>query len=254
MALDRKVNNILSKQVEEKYHPDTVLEKKPCSLSREKLIVIGSSTGGTEALNKILSTLPSKGLPPIVIVQHIPKMFSSSLTARLDSNSQLQVFEINSKVQLQNDCVYVANGDSHALLSYKEGKYYVAPFEANRVSRHRPSVDILFRSANNISGKNTLAIILTGMGDDGMIGMKELFDNGAYTIAQDEQTCVVFGMPKKAIEIGAVREILPLQQIPKRIMDYASNKINLLKPKEPDINTPNILSATSEEKDSDKEN
>ena len=103
------------------------------------------------------------------------------------------------------------------------------------MSRHRPSVDVLFRSANNASGKNALAIILTGMGDDGMIGMKELFDNGAYTIAQDEASCVVFGMPKKAIEIGAVREILPLQKIAQRIVDYAHNRIRNTGKKEPEL-------------------
>ncbi len=236
MALQNqdKKNNILSKQIEQKYHPDTVLPKNPCTLSREKLIVIGSSTGGTEALSKIFAALPI-GLPPIVVVQHIPKLFSTSLVSRLDSNSKINVFEVNSKMQLHNDCAYIANGDAHVVLSYEAGKYHVAPLNANRVSRHKPSVDILFRSANNVSGKNTLAIILTGMGDDGMIGMKELFDNGAYTIAQDEASCVVFGMPKKAIEIGAIHEILPLQRIPSRIVDYAHNRINLIKTKEPEL-------------------
>lgn len=236
MALfhDKKTNSILSKQIEEKYHPDTILAKNPCTLSREKLIVIGSSTGGTEALNKIFSALPI-GLPPIVVVQHIPKMFSSSLATRLDSNSKISVFEVNSKVQLQPDSAYIANGGAHVVLSYEGGKYYATPFDERRINRHRPSVDILFRSANNVSGKNTLAVILTGMGDDGMIGMKELFDNGAYTIAQDEASCVVFGMPKKAIEIGAVREILPLQRIANRIVDYANNRIGFLKPKESEI-------------------
>lgn len=233
MALqkDDKKHNILSRQVEQKHHPDTVLPKSPCVLSRDKLVVIGSSTGGTEALNKIFSTLP-KGLPPIVVVQHIPKLFSASLVARLDAHSQINIFEVNEKTQLQNDCAYIANGDAHVVVSYEGGKYYATSLEANRVSRHRPSVDVLFRSANNAAGKNSLAIILTGMGDDGMIGMKELFDNGAYTIAQDEASCVVFGMPKKAIEIGAVREILPLQQISKRIVDYAQNKIRLIPKKQ----------------------
>lgn len=225
---DDRRNSILSNEVEQKHHPDTVLPKNPCTLAREKLVVIGSSTGGTEALNRIFSSLP-KGLPPIVVVQHIPKLFSSSLVARLDMHSQISVFEVTQKIQLHNDCAYIANGDTHIVVSYEYGKYYVAPFDANRVSRHKPSVDVLFRSANNVAGKNSLAIILTGMGDDGMIGMKELFDNGAYTIAQDEESCVVFGMPKKAIEIGAVREILPLQKIPQRIVDYAQGKIKLAK-------------------------
>ena len=235
MALQGKnTKNILNTQIEEKHKPDVILPKQPCTLSREKLIVIGGSTGGTEALNRIFSSL-EKGLPPIVVVQHIPKMFSGSLVARLDANSKINVYEVNSKVQLLNDCAYMANGDDHVVLSYEGGKYYATPIHGKRVSRHRPSVDVLFRSANNTSGRNTLAVILTGMGDDGSIGMKELFDNGAYTIAQDEDSCIVFGMPKKAIEAGAVREILPLTSIAKRIMDYANNKINL-KNNGPDIN------------------
>lgn len=229
-----KTTKMLKMPIEKKYHPDEILKKKPCNLSREKLVVIGSSTGGTEALNRIFSELP-ENLPPIVVVQHIPKMFSTSLVARLNANSKLNVFEVNAKMQLQHGCAYIANGDAHVVLSYEANKYYATPLVEKRISRHRPSVDILFRSANNTSGKNTLGIILTGMGDDGMIGMKELYDNGAYTIAQDEKSCVVFGMPKKAIEIGGVREILPLQKIANRIIDYAHNRIDMTKPKEPEI-------------------
>lgn len=210
--------------VEEKRHPDSLFPKNPCTKSRDKVVVIGSSTGGTEALHNIFSSLPT-GLPPIVVVQHIPKMFSSSLAARLDANSKLRVFEVTEKMLLKNDCVYIAKGDAHAIFKYESNKCYVAPLDAPRISRHRPSVDVLFRSANNILGRSILAIILTGMGDDGMIGMKELFDNGIYTIAQDKDSCVVFGMPKKAIEIGAVKEILPLDRIASRIVDYAHNRL-----------------------------
>ncbi|RDU73130.1 chemotaxis protein CheB [Helicobacter aurati] len=226
-------SNVLSKHIEEKHHPDTILPKKPCSHSRDKVVVIGSSTGGTDALYQIFSALPT-GLPPIVVVQHIPKMFSSSLVTRLNANSKLNIYEINEKMPLKQDCVYVANGDAHVIFKYEVNRCCVAPFEAQKISRHRPSVDILFRSANNTLGKNVLAIILTGMGDDGMIGMKELFDNGAYTIAQDKESCVVFGMPKKAIEAGAIKEILPLNQIAGRIVDYAHGKIFSCN-KEPEI-------------------
>lgn len=224
MAKDIK-NNILTKQIEKKHHPDEILAKEPCTIMREKLIVIGSSTGGTDALQKILSKLP-KGLPPIVIVQHIPGIFSSSLVSRLDASSSLDVFEVNSKIRLDNGCAYMANGDNHILLSYDNGKYSARPYDDIKISRHKPSVDILFRSANNISGRHTLAIILTGMGDDGSIGMKELFDNGAYTIAQNEESCVVFGMPKKAIEAGGVIEILPLDDISNRIIEYSKGSNN----------------------------
>ncbi|PAF45268.1 CheB methylesterase domain-containing protein [Helicobacter sp. 11S02629-2] len=209
--------------VEEKHHPDTVLPSKPAIAPKDKLIVIGSSTGGTEALNSIFSKLP-RGLPPIVVVQHIPKTFSASLVQRLNANSEMDVYEVTEKMVLQPSSVYVASGDCHVLIGIEAGKYIVKPFDERRISRHKPSVDILFRSANNVSGANTLAIILTGMGDDGSIGMKELFDNGAYTIAQDEKSCVVFGMPKKAIEAGAVREILPLDKIPARIVALSSKK------------------------------
>ena len=127
---------------------------------------------------------------------------------------------------LKNDCIYLAKGGTQIALGYENGKYSAHPIlDAPRISRHRPSVDILFRAANNIAGRNTLAIILTGMGDDGRIGIKELHDNGAKTIAQDEQTCVVFGMPKRAIEVGAVDEILPISKIADRIVKFAqSNK------------------------------
>ncbi|PAF50791.1 chemotaxis protein CheB [Helicobacter sp. 13S00401-1] len=209
--------------VEEKHHPDTILPSKPAFNPKDRLIVIGSSTGGTEALNTIFSKLP-RGLPPIIVVQHIPKTFSASLVQRLDANSALDVYEVTEKMVLQDSAVYVAAGDCHVLVGSEAGKCIVKPFEERRISRHKPSVDILFRSANNLSGPNTLAIILTGMGDDGSIGMKELFDNGAYTIAQDEKSCVVFGMPKKAIEAGAVREVLPLEKIPARIVELSSKK------------------------------
>ncbi|STQ86237.1 chemotaxis protein CheB [Helicobacter muridarum] len=215
---------ILSNQVEEKYHPDTVLPKKPSQQARDKVIVIGSSTGGTEALYQIFSALPT-GLPPIVVVQHIPKTFSSSLANRLNANSKLSICEVNNLMELKQDWAYIANGDSHAVFKYEGRKCYVMPLNAQKISRHRPSVDVLFRSANNVIGRSTLAIILTGMGDDGSIGMKELFDNGAYTIAQDESSCIVFGMPKKAIEAGAIKEVLPLSKIPNRIVDYANGKI-----------------------------
>lgn len=216
-------NNVLSKQIEEKHHPDELLRKDPCDMLREKLIVIGSSTGGTDALQTIFTKLPS-GLPPIVLVQHIPKIFSASLAKRLDSCSQVNVSEVNEKMQLNYGCAYIANGDNHILLSYERGKYSARPQDGIRISRHKPSVDVLFRSANNACGKHTLAIILTGMGDDGSIGIKELFDNGAYTIAQDKKSCIVFGMPKKAIETGGIREVVPLESISDRIIEYANNQ------------------------------
>lgn len=229
MAINNK-DKYVSYNIEQKYHPDHLIGKSPFNGYRERLVVIGSSTGGTEALFKILSKLPL-GMPPIVMVQHIPKTFSSSLVGRLDSGSALSVFEVNEKVVLQKDCAYLANGANHIFLGYECGKYVAYPVEGDKISRHKPSVDVLFRSANNIAGCGTLGIILTGMGDDGCIGIKELFDNGAYTIAQSEETCVVFGMPRKAIEVGGVKEIVPLDQIASKIIAYANGKLHNLSKK-----------------------
>ncbi|MGI0405794.1 CheB methylesterase domain-containing protein [Helicobacter himalayensis] len=205
-----------------KLHPDALLESKPCKdFLRPKLIVIGASTGGVDALSTIFERLPS-GLPPIVIVQHIPKPFGSSFAKRLDSLSMLNIFEVTQEMLLETSCAYLASGDSHISLNYENGKYSAKPFDGPRISRHKPSVDILFRSANNIAGKNTLGVILTGMGDDGSIGIKELFDNGATTIAQDEKSCVVFGMPKKAIEVGGVTHTLSLEEIIEKIAKFGN--------------------------------
>lgn len=205
-----------------KLHPDVFIKSTPCLIARDKLIVIGSSTGGPIALEDILVKLPASNLPPIVIVQHIPEHFSKTLAERLNTKCALDVFEIDSKITLKNDSVYLGKGGMQLLLGYSAGKYFAYPSDGPRISRHCPSVDVLFRSANNIAGgKNTLAIILTGMGDDGSIGIKELHDNGAYTIAQDEKTCVVFGMPKRAIEVGAIKEVVPIHEIHNKIISFA---------------------------------
>lgn len=208
----------------EKYSPDIILPSKPAKGNvGGKLIAIGASTGGVDALIKIFSKLP-KGLPPIIITQHIPPGFSTSFSQRLNSISQVSVKELDDKEKLKDSCAYLAPGDKHLLLSRSGNDYIGYPFKGQRVSRHCPSVDVMFRAANNTAGKNTLAIILTGMGDDGSIGIKELFDNGATTIAQDEESCVVFGMPKQAIARGAIKEVIPLSKIPEKIIAYGTNR------------------------------
>lgn len=212
-------------QIEQKYHPDVFLKSSPCSITREKLIVIGSSTGGPIALENILTKLPLCNIPPIVIVQHIPSHFSKSLAERLNAKSQISVYEIDRKLTLKNNSAYLGCGGLQTLLGYENGRYYAYPTQGPRISRHCPSVDVLFRSANNIAGKNTLAIILTGMGDDGSIGIKELHNNGAKTIAQDEKSCVVFGMPKQAIVVGAIDEVVALSDIPSKILKFAESRI-----------------------------
>lgn len=209
-----------------KYHPDTILQSKPCKVAnRGKMIVIGASTGGVDALSYIFSKLPAN-LPPIAVVQHIPASFGSSFIKRLDTLSNLTIYEVLSRTPMQNNCVYVAGGDKHMALSFEMGGYYAYPLEEQkRISRHKPSVDILFRSANNTSGPATMGIILTGMGDDGCIGIKELHSNGAYTIAENEEDCVVFGMPKKAIEAGGISEILSLDMIIARMIEFGQKSI-----------------------------
>lgn len=207
-------------EVEKRHHPDLLLPSQPYKKAGKKLILIGASTGGVEALIHLFSRLPS-GLPPIVVVQHIPEGFSGSFAQRLHSIASFPVIEVTQQSILKPSHAYLAFGNRHLLIENRAGSYLAKSVEGERISRHRPSVDILFRSGNNAAGANAMAIILTGMGDDGCIGMKELFDNGAYTLAQDEASCVVFGMPKKAIECGAIREVVPLVEIPERIIAYA---------------------------------
>lgn len=208
-------------EVEKKHHPDILLPFNPYKKDGKKLILIGSSTGGVEALTRIFPQLPA-GLPPIVIVQHIPKGFSTSFAQRLNSISEFTVLEVDSREQLKDSHAYLAPGDRHIVVENVGGTYFVKCVDGERISRHKPSVDVLFRSGNNAAGKNALAVILTGMGDDGSIGIKELFDNGAHTIAQDQASCVVFGMPKKAIEKGGISEVVPLDDIPGKIIAYAN--------------------------------
>lgn len=216
--------------INEKYHPDLLLKSNPWKGSdSKKLIAIGSSTGGVDAIAKILQGLP-RNLPPIVITQHIPGNFSTSFAKRLDRISQLDVYEVCEKMVLNDSCAYLAAGGLHMLLERgQNGYFYANPQEGIRISRHCPSVDVMFRSANSVAGKNTLAIIMTGMGDDGSIGIKELYDNGAYTIAQDEASCVVFGMPKQAIAKGAICEIVSLDCIADRILSFAAGNLKRTK-------------------------
>ena len=205
---------------EKKLHPDCLIKSAPHIGEGKKIIAIGASTGGVDAIAGIMRELPL-GLPPIVITQHIPQGFSSSFAERLNKVSKIHVEEVLRKVKLEDSCAYLAPGGKHLILERFLSEYYAKPLDGERISRHRPSVDIMFRCVNNIAGKNTLAIIMTGMGDDGSIGIKELFSNGAYTIAQDEASCIVFGMPKQAIAKGAICEVTSLKEIPNKIIQYA---------------------------------
>ncbi len=209
--------------VERKVHPDEVLPKSPSHIPGNKIIGIGSSTGGVESLLKVFKDLPS-GLPPIVITQHIPYGFSSSFAQRLNDYSDVNVSEVKGDVILEKGHAYLAPGNMHLVVEKKGSSYIGRLLDTTRVSRHKPSVDIMFRSLNNSAGAGAMAIMMTGMGDDGTIAMKELFDNGAYTVAQNEQSCVVFGMPQQAIKAGAVKDICHLDDIATYIIEFSMGK------------------------------
>lgn len=204
-----------------KIHPDEIIPSRPARLPGGKIIGIGSSTGGVESLIKVFSKLPS-GLPPIVITQHIPYGFSSSFAHRLNASSDVNVLEVQEPIELQKGYAYLAPGNMHLTVDKRGNSYVAKPFDASRVSRHKPSVDVMFRSLNNSAGGGAMAIMMTGMGDDGSIAMKDLYDNGAYTVAQNEESCVVFGMPMQAIKIGAVKDICHLDDIASYIIDFSS--------------------------------
>ncbi|HYH22634.1 MAG TPA: chemotaxis response regulator protein-glutamate methylesterase [Azospirillum sp.] len=183
----------------------------------EKLVCIGASTGGTEALKAILERLPPRA-PGIVIVQHMPEKFTAAFARRLDALCAVAVKEAADGDPVLPGHVLIAPGDRHLLLRRVGTRYQVAIKDGPLVSRHRPSVDVLFRSAALSAGPNAIGIIMTGMGDDGVKGLLEMRDAGAATIAQDEESCVVFGMPREAIAAGAARDVVPLHDIAAQIL------------------------------------
>ena len=189
------------------------------ALATNKPIVIGSSTGGTQALESVLLELPADA-PGIAIVQHMPEKFTAMYAQRLDGICAMTVREAKDGDRLQRGVVLIAPGGRHMQLKKTGGQYFVAVVDGPPVNRHKPSVDVLFKSAAECTGRDALAIILTGMGDDGARGMKLLHDGGARTIAQDEASCVVFGMPKEAIKLGAVDDILPLDRVGRAMMQF----------------------------------
>lgn len=217
-----KKTDFANKLVEHKVHPDEVYKSSPSLIPGNKIIGIGSSTGGVESLLSVFKMLPS-GLPPIVITQHIPFGFSSSFAQRLNTYSKVTVSEVQEDTVLQKGHAYLAPGNMH-LEIIKVGNDYVGRLlDIVKISRHKPSVDLMFRSLNNSAGSATMAIIMTGMGDDGKIGMTDLYKNNAFTVAQNEESCVVFGMPAQAIKAGAVKKICHLNEIADLIINYANN-------------------------------
>jgi two-component system chemotaxis response regulator CheB len=178
----------------------------------EKVVVVGASTGGTEALREFLEAFPEDA-PGIVIVQHMPEHFTEAFARRLDGLCRINVKEAEDNDTVLRGRALIAPGNRHTLLKRSGARYYVEVKEGPLVCRHRPSVDVLFRSAARYAGKNALGVIMTGMGDDGSRGMREMHDSGAFTIAQDEASCVVFGMPNEAIKLGGVDLVLALDAI-----------------------------------------
>lgn len=182
------------------------------TFSSNTIIGIGASTGGTEAIKSILDALPSH-MPPILIVQHMPAKFTESFAKRLHDTSLLTVKEAEDNEEVKPNHVYVAPGGRHMSIKTVQGPTRILITDGELVNRHRPSVNVLFHSLAEMKGKHAIGIMLTGMGDDGAKGMLAMHQQGAYTIAQDEATCIVFGMPHKAILAGGVSKILPLHEI-----------------------------------------
>jgi two-component system, chemotaxis family, protein-glutamate methylesterase/glutaminase len=208
--------------VQPKLSADSVLARSTGAMieTTEKIVAIGASTGGTEALKVFLESLPAD-CAGMVIVQHMPELFTRAFAKRLDGLCQVSVKEAETNDTVIRGRALIAPGNHHMLLKRSGARYYVEIKEGPLVCRHRPSVDVLFRSAARYAGQNAVGVILTGMGDDGANGMLEMKQAGAATIAQDEATCVVFGMPKEAIKRNAVDRILPLQGIARAVLDYA---------------------------------
>ena len=186
----------------------------------ERIIAIGASTGGTEAIKEVLIRLPPD-TPGIVITQHIPKLFSGAFARRMDACCQVSFCEAEDGQQILRGHAYVAPGDMHLLL-VRDGARYVCRLDAGApVNRHKPSVDVLFRSVAQQAGRNAIGVILTGMGKDGALGLKEMRDAGARTVAQDEATSIVWGMPGEAVAVGGAADVLPLCDIWSRVLQLA---------------------------------
>jgi two-component system chemotaxis response regulator CheB len=209
-------------QIQERLSADAVLPSLHNRLtSTEKLIIVGASTGGTEAIKEFLIHMPPD-CPGVLVAQHMPEAFTRSFASRLDSVCKITVKEAEQGDRILPGHAYVAPGHSHLLLERSGANYICELNSGPPVNRHRPSVDVLFRSAANSAGPNAVGVILTGMGKDGAIGMLEMKRAGAYNFAQDEASCVVYGMPKEAVAIGGADEVVPLPEMASRVLAHLS--------------------------------
>jgi two-component system, chemotaxis family, protein-glutamate methylesterase/glutaminase len=198
---------------------DSAILKSDVRFSSHALIAVGASTGGTEAIRTFLESLP-ENMPPILIVQHMPEKFTEGFAKRLNQICKLNVKEaVNNEIATMGT-VYIAPGNYHMAIRQLNGKTVIKVFDGELVNRHRPSVNVLFQSVAEAKGKHAIGIIMTGMGDDGACGMLAMSQAGGFTIAQNEATSVVFGMPLKAVQAGGVKVVLPLDQIAPMTCDY----------------------------------
>ena len=219
-AQSRVRKTIAAPVIQEKFSADAILPSISGRFSTtEKLIIIGASTGGTEAIKDVLTKLPAD-VPGILVTQHMPENFTKSFADRLDSLCKISVKEAEHNERILPGHAYIAPGHSHLLLKRSGANYMTELSQGPPVNRHRPSVDVLFRSAANVAGANAMGVILTGMGKDGAQGLLEMKNAGSHTIAQDEASCVVFGMPREAIAVGGACEVISLQNVAKRILEY----------------------------------
>ena len=216
-----RAHAVAAAPVTAKLNADAILAPASHAMSQttERIVAIGTSTGGTQALEVVLSALPRVS-PGIVIVQHMPEKFTALFAERLNGICQIEVREARNNDRVIPGLALIAPGGKHMLLKRNGAYYHVDVIDGPLVNRHRPSVDVLFRSVAKFAGKNALGVIMTGMGDDGAAGLLEMRNAGAQTLGQDEASCVVYGMPKEAVKLGAVARAVSLQQIPQEIMRY----------------------------------
>jgi len=214
-----------SRQYAKKLTADAMLDKPTgaMKITTEGIVAIGTSTGGTQALEAVLTSLPRTS-PGIVVVQHMPANFTKAFADRLNGICDVQVSEAKDKDKVLPGCVLIAPGGRHMSLKRSGAQYMVEIKDGPLVNRHRPSVDVLFRSVAKFAGKNALGVIMTGMGNDGAHGLHEMHECGASTMAQDEATCIVYGMPKEAMKLGGVDEQVGLSQIAQKIMNFYIKK------------------------------